>query len=164
MTTSFEERQEFDQPRDKVLRMFSDRGYFERKYAAVGGWDIQVLQHETDGRRFRIKCSYHRRPGGDVPAFARKFIGDSVLVTQEDVWNLDTATGRLEIDVRNLPMRIGADMRLVERPGGCANVLQWKLHCPMPLIGGKLEQALAEEMRERAVEDLQVSRRLLATY
>lgn len=164
MATRYEERQSFDQPRDKVLRMFSDRAYFERKYAASGGWDIKVLEHELNGRHFRIKCSYNRKPDADVPAFARKFVGDSVQVTQEDVWDLEAAAGRFTIVVRNMPVRMSAEMRVVDEPQGCANVLQWTIQCVVPLIGGKLEQMLADEMRNKAAADLEISRRLLRDY
>lgn len=164
MSTQYEERQSFDQPMEKVLRMFSDRAYFERKYAASGGWDIQVLEHELSGRRFRIKCGYSRKPDADVPGFARKFIGDSVHLTQEDVWDLDSASGRLSIEIRNAPIRMSAQMRVVQQPGGCANVLLWTLTCPVPLVGSKLEQMLATEMRNKAAADLEISRKLLADY
>lgn len=164
MSTQYEERQSFDQPMEKVLRMFSDRAYFERKYAASGGWDIQVLEHELSGRRFRIKCGYSRKPDAEVPGFARKFIGDSVHLTQEDVWDLDSASGRLSIEIRNAPIRMSAQMRVVQQSGGCANVLLWTLTCPVPLVGSKLEQMLATEMRNKAAADLEISRKLLADY
>ncbi|MDB5975395.1 MAG: hypothetical protein JWR07_2155 [Nevskia sp.] len=164
MSTQYEERQSFSQPKDKVLRMFCDRAYFERKYAASGGWDIKVLEHELNAKRFRIKCSYHRKPDAEVPGFAKKFIGESVQVTQEDVWDLETATGRLSIEIRNAPIRMSAEMRVVMEKGGCANVLQWTLNCPVPLLGGKLEQMLMSEMRDKAAADLEISRKLLADY
>ncbi|WP_029918767.1 DUF2505 domain-containing protein [Nevskia soli] len=164
MSTQYEERQSFSQPKDKVLRMFCDRAYFERKYAASGGWDIKVLEHELSAKRFRIKCTYHRKPDAEVPGFAKKFIGESVQVTQEDVWDLETATGRLSIEIRNAPIRMSAEMRVVVEKGGCANVLQWTLNCPVPLLGGKLEQMLMSEMRNKAAADLEISRKLLADY
>ena len=164
MSTQYEERQSFDQPPEKVLRMFSDRVYFERKYAASGGWDIKVLEHELSARRFRIKCSYQRKPDAEVPGFAKKFIGESVQVTQEDVWDLETATGRLSIEIRNAPIRMSAEMQVAQEKGGCANLLQWTLNCPVPLLGGKLEQMLMDEMRNKAAADLEISRKLLADY
>jgi hypothetical protein len=57
-----------------------------------------------------------------------------------------------------------AEMRVVKEPGGCVNVLQWALTCAVPLLGGKIEQLLAKEMRNKAAADLEISRRLLAGY
>jgi len=164
MSTQYQERQSFDQPKEKVLRMFSDRAYFEKKYAASGGWDIKVLEHELSATRFRIKCSYSRKPDAEVPSFARKIIGEAVHLTQEDVWDLEQATGQLRIEIRNTPIRMTAEMRVVEEKGGCANVLDWTLSCAVPLIGGKLEQMLAKEMKDKAATDLEISRRLLREY
>ncbi|HWY25138.1 MAG TPA: DUF2505 domain-containing protein [Nevskia sp.] len=164
MPTQYEERQSFDQPKDKVLRMFSDRAYFEKKYAASGGWDIKVLEHELNATRFRIKCSYSRKPDAEVPGFAKKIIGEAVHLTQEDVWDLDKASGHLKIEIRNTPIKMSAEMRVAEEKGGCCNVLQWTLSCAVPLIGGKLEQMLAKEMKDKAAADLEISRKLLAGY
>lgn len=164
MSTQYEERQNFDQPKEKVLRMFSDRAYFEKKYAASGGWDIKVLEHELSAKRFRIKCSYSRKPDAEVPGFARKIIGEAVHLTQEDVWDLEKATGNLKIEIRHTPIHMTAAMRVVEEKSGCANVLQWTISCAVPLIGGKLEQMLAKEMKDKAAADLEISRRLLASY
>ncbi|HZR34395.1 MAG TPA: DUF2505 domain-containing protein [Nevskia sp.] len=164
MATQYQERQSFDQPKEKVLRMFSDRAYFEKKYAASGGWDIQVLQHELTPKRFRIKCSYSRKPDAEVPSFAKKIIGEAVHLTQEDVWDLERATGELRIEIRNTPIKMTAAMRVMDEPGGCVNVLDWTLSCSVPLIGGKLEQMLAKEMKDKAAADLEISRRLLREY
>jgi len=87
-----------------------------------------------------------------------------VQLTQEDVWDLETANGRLSIEIRNAPIRMSAAMRVVEEKGGCVNVLQWTLNCPVPLIGSKLEQMLATEMHNKAAADLDISRRLLTDY
>jgi hypothetical protein len=164
MATQYEERQNFDQPKAKVLRMFSDRAYFEKKYAASGGWDIQVLEHELQGKHFRIRCSYSRKPDAEVPSFAKKLIGEAVHLVQEDVWDLEKASGVLKIEIRNTPIKMSAAMRVVEEAGGCANVLQWTISCGVPLIGGKLEQMMAKEMKDKAAADLEISRRLLAAY
>ena len=164
MATQYEERQNFDQPKAKVLRMFSDRAYFEKKYAASGGWDIKVLEHELTATRFRIKCSYSRKPDAEVPSFAKKIIGEAVHLVQEDIWDLERATGHLKIEIRHTPIRMSAEMRVIEEPGGCANVLQWTISCAVPLIGSKLEQMLAKEMKDKAAADLEISRRLLAGY
>jgi hypothetical protein len=164
MATQYEERQAFDQPVETVLKMFTDRAYFERKYAASGAWDIQVLEHELSGERFRIKCSYQRKPDTEVPAVAKRFIGESVHVTQEDIWDLGSRSGQLAIEIRHAPIRMQAQMKLVPEQGGSCNVLNWTMHCPVPLIGGKMEQTLAREMRDKAAADLAISRSLLAAY
>jgi hypothetical protein len=164
MATTYEERQSFDQPKDKVLRMFSDRAYFERKYAASGGWDIKVLEHEHSGKHFRIKCSYSRKADADIPAFASKFVGDTVQVVQEDVWDLEAATGHLSIAVQKMPAQVSATMRVVADAQGCANVMQWTVQCGVPLLGAKLEKMVADEMRSKAAVDLEISRRLLRDY
>ncbi|MBL6752116.1 MAG: DUF2505 domain-containing protein [Nevskia sp.] len=158
----FEDRQRFAASRKQLLGAICDPAFLQRKLALQGAWGIEFLAHETGGGRSLLKCRYHRPADARIPAFARKFVAERVEVTQCEEWNLKSGAGVLHVEVRNLPLRIGARMRLQPDDGGCANVLSWSLHCPIPLIGGKLEKLAADEMRVKFAQDSEVARRLLA--
>ena len=46
----FTDKHTFDKPAASVIKMFSDKAYFERKYKELGFKSIQVLEHSGDGR------------------------------------------------------------------------------------------------------------------
>ena len=160
----FENRQAFPGPRERLLRMFTDPTYFERKYVRTGASDIKVLEYRLQGDEFFIRCRFLRPTDTNVPAFARKFLAEKVEVTQSDRWNLKTATGELQVEVKNLPAQITARMLIEDDPAGCANVLRFEVRCSLPLIGGKIEEVVGNETRARLVEDHAVSRDLLGGY
>jgi hypothetical protein len=160
----FEQKHDFDKPAATVMTMYADRRFFERKYAAVGGWDIQVLEHELTPQRFRIKCRYTTRNETAMPDFAKKLMGAETMITQEDVWDIAKRAGRLQIEIKGVPAKISAEMRLVEEGKGGVNRMQWSVSCGVPLIGGKLEKVIAEDINRRSAADLAASRKILADY
>ncbi|SEQ66968.1 Protein of unknown function [Solimonas aquatica] len=159
-----EERQSFDAAPEVVMRMFGDRRYFERKYAALGFTRIEVLEHESQGSRFRIKVRYDTSNDIELPDFARKFLPEVVTVVQQDSWNLDSRKGQLQFELKTVPIKIGAQMELQAQGAGCVNLIRWDLSCGLPLIGGKLERLLLSDIQSKSKADLAASRRILRDY
>lgn len=160
----FDDKHTFDQPAATVLKMFSDRSYFERKYKEVGGWDIEVLECEKSATHFSITCRYTMKSNVPLPDFAKKFVPDTATVTQTDSWDLKKKTGRLEAEIKGAPVKVAADMTLKDEGKGAANHLKWNISCGIPLIGGKLEKLTAEDIQAKAAADLAVSRKILKDY
>jgi len=161
----FNDKHSFDKPAATVLKMFSDRAYFERKYRELGFGDVEVLEHSADAKRFRIKVRYAARNSSpQIPDFAKKFLGETNVVTQTDTWDLAKKTGRLEAEIRGVPVKVAADMTLRDEGAGSSNTLKWSLNCGIPLIGGKLEQVVAGDIQAKAKADLAKSREILQGY
>jgi carbon monoxide dehydrogenase subunit G len=160
----FEDKHSFEKPAATVLKMFSDRAYFEKKYAALGYTDIEVLEHKADARKFRIKVRYTAPNSAPVPDFAKKFLGATNVVTQTDAWDLERKTGRLEAEIKGVPVKVAADMKLADEGAGATNSLKWNLDCGIPFVGGKLEQLVAADIQSKAQGDLAQSRELLKGY
>jgi hypothetical protein len=160
----FNDKHSFDKPAATVLKMFSDKAYFEKKYAALGYTNIEVLEHKADAKKFRIKVRYTAPNSAPVPEFAKKFLGATNVVTQTDAWDLDRKTGRLEAEIKGVPVKVAADMKLADDGAGSANTLRWSLDCGIPFVGGKLEQLVASDIQSKAKSDLAQSREILKGY
>lgn len=160
----YDEKLDYDQPIATVLKMYTDRSYFERKYQDSGAWDVEVLEHEKNGNKFRIKCRFTMKSEVPLPDFAKKFIGESVTVVQQDAWDLDKQTGRIDMDIKGAPLKVFTEMQLKEDGQGCANHLRWNVNCSIPLIGGKLEKVLSEDLQQKSRTDYQVSTKILRDY
>jgi hypothetical protein len=161
---NFADKHAFDRPAATVLKMFSDKAYFEKKYQALGYRNIEVLEHKADAKRFRIKVRYSAPNSAPVPDFAKKFLGETNTVTQSDTWDLEKKTGRLEAEIKGVPVKVAADMKLVDEGSGSANTLKWSLDCGIPFVGGKLEQIVAADIQSKAKGDLAKSREILKGY
>lgn len=160
----FDLKHTYDKPAATVMKMYSDRTFFERKYKEIGAWDIAVLEHEKSDRKFRIKCRYSVKNDAPLPDFAKKFLGESTVITQSDTWDLNAMTGRIEIDVKGAPVKVNADMTLKNAGAGAANEMKWTVSCGIPLIGGKLENVLSDDIKAKNKVDEAASRKILASY
>lgn len=160
----FNDKHSFDKPAASVIKMFSDKAYFERKYKELGFSGIEVLEHSVDAKKFRIKVRYTAPNSAPLPDFAKKFLGDSNVITQTDAWDIAKKTGRLEAEIRGVPVKAFADMTLKDEGAGSANTLKWNLNCGIPFIGGKLEEVVAGDIKAKSRLDQAKSREILKSY
>lgn len=160
----FSSELKYPQPVDVVMKMFTDPVYFERKYQALEVSDFAVTQH-VPGDRFSFH--YRFRAAGDirVPDFARRLVGDAIRVSQIDAWHVSERIGRIDIEIAGAPASVHADMML-QAAGAKASVLKldWTVRCSIPLLGGKIEKLIAEDVQRRTAADGKVSVQLLERY
>jgi hypothetical protein len=160
----FDDKHSYDKPAATVIKMYSDRAFFERKYKELGAEDIEVLECETVGNKFRIKCRFKVKNNAPLPDFARKFMAEMNTVTQQDSWDLKALTGRIETEIKGVPVKVSAVMTLKDEGAGASNNLKWDVSCGIPFIGGKLESVVADDIKAKSATDSRTSRRLLAGY
>jgi len=160
----FTDKHSFDKPAATVIKMFSDKAYFERKYKELGFKNIEVLEHTADAKKFRIKVRYSAPLDAPLPDFAKKFLAANNVITQSDTWDLEKRTGRLEAEIRGVPVKVGADMKLADEGSGSANTLKWNLSCGIPFVGGKLEELVGGDIKAKSKTDNAKSREILQGY
>lgn len=160
----FDDKHVLDKPADAVMKMYSDRKFFERKYKEIGATDIKVLEHEKSDKKFRIKCSYTLPASPKMPGFVTKFIGNTTPILQEDVWDIEKKTGRLNVEIKGAPVKISCDMMLKDEGKGASNNFKWNVSSGVPLIGGKLEAFIADDIKDKSANDLAVTKKILKDY
>lgn len=160
----FNDKHSFSKGADAVMRMYSDKEFFLRKYKEAGYWDVQVLAHEKNGDKFRIKCQFTMKSDAPVPAFAKKFLPDTSTVVQEDSWDCKTKKGRLNIEMKGLPAKITCDMTLKDEGSGSANHFKWDVSVKIMLVGSKVEELIATDIRSKSKKDNALSARILEDY
>lgn len=160
----FEDKQVLSKPAATVLKMYTDKAYFVKKYAAMpGAKEFEILECETSGTKFRIKHKSQQRSDITVPDFAKKFMAEYNTVIQQDTWDTATGVGRLDIEIKGMPIKVSADMK-VTGDKTATNTLTWNISCSIPLLGGKLEKILADDIREKAKADAALTNSLLKDY
>lgn len=165
MATKFEDRHVLTKTADHVIKMYTDQAFFERKYKALEGWDIEVLSCEKTAKQFSIRCKYSMKSSNpDIPAFAQKLMGTTVNITQTDTWDIAKKTGRLEVEIKGTPVKVTADMTLKDEGKGAVNVLKWNISCSVPLIGGKIEALIVKDINAKSANDVAVTNKILADY
>ena len=149
---------------DVVLRMFTDKSYFLNKYNKVGATHIEVLECTKTDDKFSITTSRQVAVEAPVPAFAKKLVPEQITIVQTDTWDFKTKTGTLDIQFKGIPVAIKCVMSLHDKGSECIQDLNFTLKVSVPLIGGKLEQLLADDLRRKFAADGAAARELLKNY
>lgn len=160
---TFDEVYHYTKNADAVFRMFTDKTYFERKYAGSTS-SFEVLDHALDDKTFRIRVRRTMPADIPVPGFAKKLLPGEMTVEQEDVWDLQARTGRITIEIDGAPVQASAQMKLVDGDKGGENHVHWTVQCSVPLIGNKVAKFVASDIQAKSPADVQLSNQILADY
>jgi len=164
MSTKIDLEHKFSKGVANVWKMYSDRAFFERKYKESGYANIEVLDFQSSAKGFSITCRYDAGSDAPMPDFAKKFIGERISVTQTDTWDAATKTGKITTEIKGAPVKVTAEMKLEGDAKSATNKMRWTLSCGIPLVGGKLEALLGEDVKVKSARDQKVSSKILADY
>lgn len=163
----FQETFDFDYPAAVILRMFGDKDYYLAKYEKMGGEAPEVLDTTSEGKHFAITVR-HALDASRLrfPDFIKSRIGDQLHLRQTDAWELDQSEGRIDIDIEKTPVEIAAIMHLADTDTGSGSrlTLDFDIQASMPLIGGKIEKAVAGPISRHVRKDLALTNQMAADY
>lgn len=159
---SFEDQQRFNHPAAHVLAHYCNPDFLLGKHRALGHQDVVLLEHRVRNEAIRLRLSFMHSLDDSLPEFARRFMKKRTQVVQTFEWNMADRSGRILIDAKGAPMRIEGQTRLADCAGGCMASVLWELHCPVPLLGSRLEALLQDTMQRMTREDQAVTERLLS--
>lgn len=159
---SFKHQQRFPHSADHVLKQYCDPRFLASRHGALGHQDVAVLEHSAEGARLRVRLSFMQVTQAGLPAFARRLVKKRTQILQSLEWNHRQRRGRIVIDARGVPMKVEGELRLSDCAGGCVASVAWKVHCPLPLVGPRIESLAQEMMLRMAEQDQAVTARLLA--
>ncbi|MCP2166030.1 DUF2505 domain-containing protein [Goodfellowiella coeruleoviolacea] len=128
-----------------------DPEYLRDRLAVLGGTQAGVVEHRhTDGvLRFQLRQGV---AAAKLPSVARRFLGGGDLIlTREETWTAGAGeyVGEVTVSMPRVPGRFSGRMRLADLAapaGGCELVLHGEASVAVPLVGGKLEQLVAEQV------------------
>ena len=83
------------------------------------------------------------RPADEVPAFARKFVGEEINIVQDEQWTSHTSAG-LEVSIPGKPGEMKGTAVLVEEGGVTRETVTLDVSVKIPLVAGKIEDLLAK--------------------
>jgi hypothetical protein len=143
MPTRFEHRASFSAPAATVHATLTDRVFLEERLRKLGGKDAALVEHARDGAEVRLRL----RQGVDaerLPSMARTFLKGDLVVEREERWGPDGGTGRATIV--GVPGEISSRARLTDHADGSELVITAEVRVGIPLVGGKIEGVIAEQV------------------
>lgn len=131
----------YDAPPHVVHAMLADPAFREQVCLAQRGTDVRVeVQPAAGGMSVLVDQT---QPADDVPAFARKIVGDRIRILQSESWSSPTEA-TVEVTIPGKPGRFTGTVTLEPDGGGTVETVAGEVAVDLPLVGGRLERLVAE--------------------
>ena len=154
-TMKFRHELSYDASPAEVFEMLADPAFRERVGEALDVVSADITL-ERDGDGFTLTNDQVQRTEG-LPSFAKKIAGDTTRVIQTEEWPSATG-GTLRIDAPGKPTAMVGTIELVPDGAGPVEVVELEIKAKVPLIGGKLENLMAEQVRDGMDTEREVGR------
>ena len=136
MSTRFTKTLTYDATAEAVTAMLDDQ---EFRQAVLERQRVVRGSATVDGDVVTIE---QVRSADDIPAFAKKFVGDEILIVQTENWTSPTSAD-VRLTIPGKPGEAVGTLELVESGGTTTESLDLDLTVKIPLAGGKIEQLIA---------------------
>ncbi len=160
----FSYTQKYSKDKNSMLTMLCDPAYHKGLQDALGSWDFKQLELEDDGTQFRIKYSYTLKSDVPLPGFAKKVLGENTHAVQTETWNRASGKGTVDVQPKGLPGTVHCDLTIAEDGSGCTKKFDWDVNIKIPLVGGKLEKLIVDDIKSKDPKDAAISAKLLEGY
>lgn len=149
----------------RVYVMLTDRGYQELRCARAGALDHEV--HIEPGAAGAVVTTRRWTPTDEFPDFARRFVGDRIQVVETVRWGpadqLGDRTATMELEIPGVPVSFTGTVTLRgTQAGSTQHTVDGELKANVPLLGARIEQAIAPQITEIARLEATVARDWLA--
>lgn len=147
MASRIEHRAEFDHPLDQVRSAMTSKDALTEQLAEIGGPDAALLDYQetATGVRYTLRQGV---PAEKLPSAVRGLHPGDLTVQRAQSWEFDTdaATGTAHAHVSGVPGDITATTTLAARDGKTEWRVTGEVKVKIPLIGGKLERTIADNV------------------
>ena len=133
-----------------VYTALVDADYLRARLDRIGGTDAALLDHAADaeGAKYSLRQGVSR---DNLPGPVQKIMRGDLVIERTETWHR-VADGRYEgtvaARVKDAPGTITGALSLVDSGGGaeCAMSVDGAAKVDIPLVGGKIEAAIAEQV------------------
>jgi hypothetical protein len=147
MATSLEHRSTFAATADIVFQTLVDEAFLTQRLSDIGGKNAALLDHSRDGER----VTFRMRQGVDasrLPGAVRSMLNGDLVVEREERWRPegDVYAGTSRVSITGVPAEIEGRQRIAGAGSGATLVITAQVRVGIPLIGGKIEKVVAEQV------------------
>ncbi|WP_367134531.1 DUF2505 domain-containing protein [Saccharothrix sp. HUAS TT1] len=145
MARRIEHRTTSRRPARDVYAALVDETYLRDRLAVLGGADPELITFTSTGGT----TSYQLKQGVSaehLPPFARGVLGGDLVITRTETWTEAGLTGTIEGLLKGVPGRLEGTITLSDTPTGSELLLVGQTKVGIPLVGGKVESLIAEQV------------------
>ena len=150
----------------RVMAMFADEEFARQRAHAGGasGSDV-VVDGDLDGE-FTVSI---RRivPSASIPSEFRSFVGRDLTVRYVEAWQApdgDDRVGTFALEIVGAPGHARGALGVAPVPGGAEFIATGEVAVNVPLIGGMIERAVADAVRDGLSKELAAADAWLAAH
>lgn len=155
MATSLRKELRYDASPDAVAAMLADVAFREEVLARQ-----HVLRGSVTVEGDTVVIE-QVQSAADLPSFARKFVGDEIIIVQTERWGTKTAAD-LHLTIPGKPGDITGDLSLTPTGSGTVEAVDLSVKVSIPLVGGKIEKLVADMIEKALAKEHQVGQEWLA--
>ncbi len=133
-------------PASDVYAALVDEGYLRDRLEVLGGTDAALVAfNRTDGTTsYQLKQGV---PADRLPSMARGILGGDLIIDRAESWTEAGYAGTVEVTLNGVPGRLDGTFTLADTDGGGSKLtLVGQVKVGIPLMGGKLESLIAEQV------------------
>jgi hypothetical protein len=159
MPSRFEHRASFPAPVDTVYSTLVDEAFLTARLRDIGGKGAALLEHVTsdDGTSIRLRQGVDAQR---LPGAVRSILSGDLIVEREERWRGHESAGRATIS--GVPAEIRSRSRLTSRGDGAELVVEAEVKVSIPLVGGKIEKVVAEQVTKLLATEAEYAEKWLA--
>lgn len=132
-----------------VYAALVDPAYLRDRLAVLGGNNARLVDLSTSGDGVDLQLR-HGVAASDLPPAVRTLLGGDLSVDRKETWRpTDDGgyTGTVRVTIPSMPGDLSGRQTLRDHPdGGSEHVIDGEVKIPLPLVGGKIEQSVAEQI------------------
>lgn len=134
-----------------VYATMTDPEYITARLEQIGGPGAALLDHSADVERARYTVR-HGLTTRDMPSIVRNVLPGDIVIERAERWSRRAPghyTGDVDVTIRGTPASADGGMRLQDlASGGSEFVVHAVASVRVPLIGGKIEGVIADQVRQ----------------
>ncbi|WP_310964373.1 DUF2505 domain-containing protein [Nocardioides terrisoli] len=131
----------YDSPVDQVFAMVTDPAFWDEVADATGALSSTSTVEESASGTVVVVVDQQQEVTG-VPAFAKKFVGDSTRSIKRQAWDGHRST--FEVETPGKPTHIIGTAALTVTDGGTLLTYDLEVKASVPLVGGRLEKLVVD--------------------
>jgi len=161
MASSLEHRSTFPAPPATVYSTLVDEAFLTERLRSIGGKGAKLLAHARSGPG----VAFRMRQGVDaarLPGAVRSILNGDLVVEREERWTSEDLAALSKVTISGMPGEIRGRSRIAAQGTGSALVVTAQVKVNIPLIGGKLERVVADQVEKLLAAEAEFAEKWLA--
>jgi len=166
MARSIDYRSTLAYPAERVFAAITDEEYLQARLREIGGPGSALLDHEAtpEAARYELRQGLSEK---DLPPIVGKVMnGDLAIVRTETLNRIQPGrySGDVDVAIPGAPASASGTMALAEDGDGSLFEVHADVTVRVPLIGGKIEEIVADQVRRLLEAETQFTVRWLGSH